>query len=384
MRRARLALAAALLAAPLAAFSATHEPGAVRDRLAAAAAPYLGKAQGWDLGGEVKARAGAGGATVLTVPALSYRGPDGASAAFGTTVLEIRPRDGAYAVVAKPARLRLADGRGRAADLDFADGVMEGVWDPAREAFRDLKLSLRDLRGGTGDGGRIVADALSAAFTGRPDAFAGEVVATALEVTAGDGRFSALDRAVLGLRLTSPERAPHLALTYRQERPPAAEGLQREFIPTLLTLQGGIADFPWREALRRLPGAAADLARGGAAEAAQALLRQAGATLTVDTLTARTPTLSASGQGEARFQGERPVGRLTLDISGLDDRLGSLPAAEQRRSPSLYPGLAVITLLGEAQGRGKGMARRYRLDLLPNGGIGLNGKDLSALGLAAP
>ncbi len=246
-------------------------------------------------------------------------------------------------------------------------------------------MSLRDLRGQTGDGGRIIADSVTANFAGKPESFGGEVVAKALEIRDGDGRFATFDRVVLGLGLQSPERSPRLAVNYRHDRPPAAEGLPREFIPTLLTLQGRVDDFPWREALRRLPGTLAELARGGDfGTAVQALLQRAGSVLTVEKLAAKTPTLSASGRGEARFQGKRPVGQVTLDITGLDDRLSSIPPAEQRRSPTLYPSLAVITMLGEAQGSGKGASRRYRLDLLPNGGIGLNGTDLSALKLAVP
>lgn len=392
MRFTSLVLATAVLAAPLAVQSATSEAAKFRDRLSMAAAPYLGAA-GWSLGGEPVVRGSAADGFVVQVPALAYRAPDHAAGAeFGATILEIRPRDGGFSVVAKPARLKLVDAKGVAADLDFADGVVEGLWLPEREAFRDLKISLRDLRADLGGGRKLLADRIAGSFAGKAGtspaltaSFGGELAVGDLEATAPGGKSSRLDRLSLRLDLTDMQRAPQLALAYRHERPPAAQGLEREFIPVKLSLQGRIDAFPWREALRRLPALVAELGRGedGAGwRGLGRLLGGAGSQLAVEQLAAATPSLSASGSGQAKFQPDgAAVGQVTVTVKGIDDRLNTIDIAEQRRSPALFPALALIAMLGDSEGRGKAMTRRYRLELLPDGGIGLNGKDLSALTL---
>lgn len=365
---------------------------------AALAAAYLaqGEGQGWRFGGQPAVSPGANGAFTVRLPDLSYRGPGGkGSIEFGATTVSVKPDGDAYAVTAIPSKLRIADAAGVGVDARLDHAAIEGRWTPRRETFEEVRATVRGLDATVRGGHKVSVGELKALLRSQPaeDAaatgfFAGDVSLARLKATSPSGASSQLDTANLRLDLADMQRTPRLGVDYRQERPVGAEGLAFELIPVELRLDSRITPFPWREALRRLP----EIVGGFASAAAQPssladgieplreLLNPVRAQVQLQQLQARTPSLNATGKGEARFQGAGPaVGEFGFELRGLDDRINRLDRATQVRHPELFPVLALLSMLGETRRDGRAMVQRYTLVLNTDGSVLLNGRNLSSI-----
>lgn len=396
MRRRTVALAAIMIVtAPILGRTAMGEPLDLGDMLLGQASPYLAQAggPGWEFGGQPTVSDNGHGYTV-TAPDLSYRQGD-TVANFGPTQISLQPQGNAWKVQATPSRLEVRDSAGVTFAATAGQATVEGLWLPERRSFADLVINAHRLQGRLRGGHSFVMQQLAGRFETAPaavamdrtDAFAGNLTVTGLHGASADGSVSRLDQASLRVDLTDMQQSPVLTLSYGHERPAAGEGLAREFIPVRMTLDGRVAPFPWREILPQLPellGRLAVTSAGGDVpemlEPLGDLLGRAGSRAQLTRLAAASPSLTASGSGDVSFDSAgNGVGNLVLEVQGLDERLKSLSAAEQKRNPDVFPALTLMSMLGEPQGRGGERVQRYRLEFKPNGAIALNGRNSAVL-----
>ncbi len=396
MRRRTAVIAAVIVvAAPVLGRTAIGEPLDLRDMLLRPASPYLARAggAGWDFGGQPILSDNGHGYTI-TAPDLSYRYGD-TVARFGSTAVSLQPQGDAWKVRATPSRIEVHDAAGVALAATAAKAVVEGLWLPERHSFDDLTINLHQVDGHLRGGHSVALQQVAGRFKTKPaavsaertGAFGGDLSVKGIRGAAADGSVTRLDHASLRLDLTNMQQSPLLNLSYGHERPAAAGGLAREFVPTRLTFDGRVAPFPWREMLPRLPELLGRMAlTGGSGDVSEALaplgdvLGRAGSRAEVTRAAAASPSLTANGSGDVRFRPDgQGVGELVVEVKGLDDRLRSLSPSEQKRSPEVLPALTLMSMLGQPEGRGGDRVQRYHLELKPDGAIALNGRNSAAL-----
>lgn len=128
-----------------------------------------------------------------------------------------------------------------------------------------------------------------------------------------------------------------------------------------------------------------DNAAGGAPLWITSLLSQAGAEAIINKVELKNPHTGLLLTGTMKPEPKSPLahtGKLTLDVSrldqllvGLNESAAGLPAAEQAKMQALRVVLTMMSALGQNVGD----AKRYDVDMTPDGKVMLNGTDFTAV-----
>ncbi|MBI4966650.1 MAG: hypothetical protein HZC25_00890 [Rhodospirillales bacterium] len=370
----------------------------LRDRLRAGLAPYLAAVPGegrFDYAEPLRVTGpDKDGAYTLTIDELAYRAPleggEMATLDLGSLPVRLLPGKDTQAVsgrLAGPIRF-IADGQVRAT-LEAKALTFQGAWSIPRQAFTRLEVSAQDVDLALANGDRIAIGQARGFFTLRGDE--GPVAGT-IELVDYKGR-KAADQSVLilsnvRLELSLAERRtkPRLDVDLRYQAPlPADAGPAGELTPLSLRLKAQATPFPWQAALRDLPSLFADARPnpfGPAWERLKGRLHDSRTHLTLVESDARSVGLQSSGAGEARFAPTTATqGRFLFEVQGLNERIAGLSRSGQPRKQAMqtFGLLALVSALGEGVQVGGERRHRYRIDLTPEGGFAVNGRDLSVI-----
>ncbi|MCC7166161.1 MAG: hypothetical protein IT565_01190 [Rhodospirillales bacterium] len=388
------------LAGALALGAAHAKSGAddLRDRLKQGFAPYLVPAVGeghFDYAEPLKVSGpDRDGAYHVVIEELAYRTPmeggEMATLDLGRLPLRILPGRETQAVsgtFAGPIRF-IAGGVVKATLEGKAIGF-NGAWSVPRQAFTRLEVSIQNADLMLANGDRIAIGWARGGFASRAE----EAPVTGMvELTDYKGRKAAdltvfnLTSARLDFSLAERRSKPQLDLDLRYLAPqPADSGPAVELTPLSLRLKAQAAPFPWQGALRDLAALFADSRPnpfGPGWERLKERMKASRTHLKLAESDARSVGLQAGGAGEARFApGSGAQGRFLFEIQGLNDRIAGLSRSGQPRKQAMqtFGLLALVAGLGEGIQIGQERRHRYRIDLTPDGGFSVNGRDLSVI-----
>ncbi|MBX9634520.1 MAG: hypothetical protein K2X44_06015 [Magnetospirillum sp.] len=267
---------------------------------------------------------------------------------------------------------------------------LTGVWDPARESFRSLDVTMGAFNVSLANGAMISLDQAVGRFTTPDERVDGTVTLTGVQTgLVGSYQGRTADEVFLKFRLDSPGAQPVIALDYRHSLPGTGlTGIAGELMPLRLGLAARIDSFPWQNVLAELPPWLVEVASRTPPNPGQMwsalwthvakALGEGNAQMAVERVDARSAALVANGSGAVSFAAAGPRGNLQADLRGINERIAQLSSADRRNNPMLFPALALMTVVGDGVNEGGRRFHRYRIELAENG-LKVNGRDAGGL-----
>ncbi|MBC7954043.1 MAG: hypothetical protein H7Z12_19770 [Rhodospirillaceae bacterium] len=290
--------------------------------------------------------------------------------------------------VAGPVTLQAAEGVW--ATVNPGQHSFRGVWDPAREGFQKLGVTLGMTTIALANGAMITLEQAVGTYGIADGHGDGHFTVTGVQtglVGAYQGRTA--DEVILKFRLDNPDTQPVLALDYRHSLPATGlSGMAGEFMPLRMGLVARLDPFPWQGVLSELAPWLVEVASRTPPSPGQmwsalwthvaSALGTANAQMAVERLDARSVGLAANGSGAVNFGAAGPRGTINADLRGINERIGQITSADRRENPMLFPSLALMTVVGDGVNEGGKRFHRYRIELAESG-LKVNGRDAGGL-----